>query len=120
MNPGALIPDVGHFEEIAIETCLTNRVLEEGFMGSGRTRGNDDAVQPMFFDLLLHQFLGILRTGVEVILHMDDARQCSGIFGHCRDVHHSPDIDPAMADKDPNTRPFIIHVLFRNVFLFGD
>jgi len=45
MDPGALIPDVGLLEEILVETAVSDRLLKEGLMGAGRTRGHHDPVE---------------------------------------------------------------------------
>jgi hypothetical protein len=74
MDPGALIADVGHFEEITVEPCLADCVLEQRLMGSRGAGSDDHPIQPMLVDDLLHLLLSILGAGIEVILHVDDIR----------------------------------------------
>jgi hypothetical protein len=74
VDPGALIADIGHFEEIAVEPCLANGVLEEGLMRPWGAGSDEHPVQSMLFDDLLHLLLSILGAGIEVILHVDDIR----------------------------------------------
>ncbi len=119
VDPGTLIPDIGHLEEITVEAGLPDRVLEERLMGSRSARGNNDPIQFVFFDDLLKQLLGILRAGVEIVIGIDDMGECPGILYDGRDIDHAGDIDSAVTDEGANPGSFIIHILFRDVFLFG-
>ena len=118
VDPGALIP-IGHIEEVTVETCLTNRVLKQGFMSSRRTRSHHHPVQ-LCSSITFLMILGILRAGIEVSLGIDDMGQCPGILHHSRDIHNPADINPAVADEGTDTGPLIIHILLRNIFLLGD
>ena len=53
MHPGVLVADVGHFEEVLVEPGGLESLSEQGLMGSGRTGGHDDAVQPLLGNALL-------------------------------------------------------------------
>jgi hypothetical protein len=119
MDPGTLIPDIGHLKEVTVETGLPDRVLKERFVGSGSARGHKDTVQIVFFDRLLNHFLGVLRARIEVSIHIDDMGECPGIFDDGRDIDHSGDVDPAVTDEGADPGSFIIDIRFRNVFFFG-
>jgi hypothetical protein len=106
VNPGALIPDIGHLEEILIETHFPNRFLEHGFMGSRRAGGNENPVQLMFLDGFLDLLLGILGTGVKVFVDVDNPFKRLGILFHLGNLDDPSDIDPAVADKD--TDPWLL------------
>ncbi len=70
-----------------------------GLRAAGR---HDHAVELVLFDDLLHLILGILGTGKQILLGMDDVGQLFGIFGHPFDIHHTGDVHPAVADEYPH------------------
>jgi hypothetical protein len=63
MDPGALVPDVGHLQEVLIEAAAPEGLLEEGLMGPGRTSGDNDPVQFLFLNHFLQLLLGVLGAG---------------------------------------------------------
>ena len=47
VDPGVVLPDIGHLVVVLVDACLTEGVAEEGFQGSGGAGRNDDAVQAL-------------------------------------------------------------------------
>ena len=118
VHPGVLVADVGHFQEIGVQTRLPQGVLEQGFVGPGGAGRDDDAVEIKLLDLLGNEFLGIGGAGEEIVFHRDDARQAPGVFRQGLDVHHPGDVDAAGADKDPDADLLSRDIPFRRIGLF--
>ncbi len=53
VNPGVLIPDIGHFKQILVEARIPDGLLEKSFMGSGGAGGHHHPVDLLFNDDLL-------------------------------------------------------------------
>ena len=45
VHPGALVADVGHFQQVGIQAGIAQRVAEDRLVGPRGARGHDDAVQ---------------------------------------------------------------------------
>ena len=52
MNPGILVPDIGHFKQIFVQAAGLKGFHENGFMGLGGAGGHHHPVQPVFPDQL--------------------------------------------------------------------
>ena len=115
MHPGALIADIGHLEKIFVEAHLPNRFLKERLMGARRAGGDHHPVQMMLIDCLFDLLLRILRTGIEVFIHVFHVRQRAGIFLHLGDVNDPADVDSAVTHKDADPGRLPCHVAFRRV-----
>ena len=107
VNPRALVADVGHLEEIGVQTGFSHCLPKNGFVGSGGAGSYDDAVQVVLEDNVAHVILRVLRTGVEVVLGVGDVGQLPGVLRNVGHVYDPADVDPAMADKnaDPGLLP---------------
>jgi hypothetical protein len=116
MNPGALVTNVGHFEKIRVQPDLSNSILKKGLMGSWGARCHHYPVQAMLLDNPLNLLLGILGTGIEVILYVNHLGKALGILRHIRDIHHATNVDPTMAYENANARPLISYVNFGAIF----
>ena len=76
VDPGALVADVGHLEQILVETGGAQHFLEDGLVGGGAAGRHHHPVQVVFPDLLHHLGLGVLGAGEEVglgVLHVGKA-----------------------------------------------
>src|SRR3972149_9782977 len=104
MHPGTLIADIGHLEEVFIKPHLANRLPEKRLMGARRTGSHDHAVEIMLINSRFDLFLGILRAGVEVFIHIYDLGKRPGIFLHLRDIDDSSYVNPAVAYEDTDPR----------------
>ena len=50
VNPGALVADVRHFEQVLVQAGLPHGLPEQRFMRSGGAGGHDDPVEFVLFD----------------------------------------------------------------------
>ena len=117
VHPGALVADVGHLEEVLVETRLPDRLLEQGLVGPRRAGGDDHPVQAVLLDRLLDLLLGILRAGVEIFVHVHHVGKRAGVLLHAGDVDDPADVDPAVADEDADPGRLPRHVAFGRVLL---
>ncbi len=120
VDPGTLVPDIGHLEEILVQTGISDERSEKGLVGPRGARSHHNPVQAVFFDGLLDLFLGILGTGKEVFLGMDDLRQACSVAAHLRHVHDTADIDAAVADENADAGCLSGYILFRRERLQGE
>jgi len=86
VNPGTLIPDVGHLEQILIQPRLGARALEERHMGARRTGRHHDAGEPMFLDGIHDLGNARFGTGIEVVLGKNHVGQPGRILGQARAI----------------------------------
>ena len=98
-DPGDMLPDVRHLEEIAVEARLFNGPPEGELVHAGGAGGHHDAVEPLPPDRLLDLILSRLGAGIHVIGGIDDARQLPRLFRDPRDVDRARDVVAAVADK---------------------
>ena len=123
VNPGALVADVRHFEQVLVQAGLPHSLPEHRFMGSGRTGGHDDPVQVVLFDRVADLCLGVLRAGVEVVFDMNDILERSRVISHLRNIDDAADVDAAVADEyaDPGflalLRQFPADILFLTIIV---
>ena len=118
VNPGTLIPDISHFEQVLVQPRLSNGGLEERFVGPWRTGRHDHPVEFMLRDHLLDMVLGVLGTGKKVVLGIRHVWQGLGIIPHGRDIDDRADIDPAVTDEHPDSRLLALHTdLFRELLM---
>ncbi len=117
VHPAALVPDVGHFEEIAVQSGILQGSLKSRFMGSGRTRGDHHPVEVMLNYFLFDFLLGILGAGIQIVLSINHMIQSAGIIPHDGDIYNSPDIYPTVADKYPDPGFLLTYIPFFRVFL---
>ncbi len=75
VHPTALIADVGHLKEVGIQSCATNCLAEDRFVGARRAGSDDDPVQAVLLYALLDQLQRVGGAGINRILGVDDVRQ---------------------------------------------
>ena len=117
VDPRALVADVGHPEEIGVESFFPQGLAKERLMGPGRTGGDDDPVEPLLLYHLSDPLLRVLGTGEEVVLGIDHMRERLDVLPYRRHIHHRPDVDPAVTDKDPDPRFLPAHIPLRGICL---
>ena len=110
VNPGALIPDVGHLKEVLVEAGFLDGLLEGGFMGARRAGGHHHAVEVVLLDPFLDESLGVLGAGKQAVLHEGDMGQGAGVVPHRLHIDHAGDIDAAAADEDADPGLFGGHI----------
>ncbi len=121
MDPGTLVSNIGHGEEVTIQASLSNGFLEKRFMSARRTRSNDHAVNIILENDFLDFALGVLRTGVEVLASIYDVGQSSGVLNGGGDVDYAADIFTAVTDEDADAWWLACYVNLGRVLLgFGE
>jgi hypothetical protein len=116
VNPAALFTEVGHFQEIRIETGGLEHLPESGFMKPWGTGSHYNAVKVVFeyifFDLLLARF----GTGITDIFGDHDIIQAGSRFSHFPAVHGLGNIQTAVAHvhADASGSIHIISFFFMN------
>ena len=104
VHPASLVANVGHFKEVGIEPRPPDRLAKDRLVRTGRTRGDNDAVQVVFLDLVLDQLERVGRARVRRVICIDDIVQAGRIRRHVCHVDHPRDIAAAAADKTPDAR----------------
>ena len=116
-----MIPDIGHLEEAAIQTCVSEGFLEKGFVGPGRAGGHHHPIQAVFLDLFGDGFLGVLGAAIKIGVCIDNIIHVVSILGELLHIHHPADIGPAGADKDPDARLLLyLHLSRIGLHLYPD
>ena len=116
--PGALIPYIGHFEKIWIETRSPNGLPEERFMGPWRAGRDNDPVQISFLYRLFHSLLSIDGTGIQAVLNVHNIGKRPGELPYLGYIDHPPDVLAAVTHENtyPGSLPGYI-LLRRPLFL---
>ncbi len=119
VNPGALVTDVCHVAEVLVEPSVLACLPEEGLVGPGRARGDDDPVEVLRLYSLGYRLQGVLCTCVSDICRVDYSGQVRGEFRNRLDVHCSCDVGSAVADPYAHAGLFSCDVLLLGVLLGG-
>ena len=119
MNPGAVLPDIGHFEVILVNAALPERIAEQRFQGPGGAGGHNHPVELFFLDGLRDGIGRIGGTGKQLLGSVDNVRKRLAIFHHRRHIDHFSDIGAAMAYKNTDPGLFCGHIFFGWVGSFG-
>ena len=114
--PRILFPDVGHLEQMRIQPGSPKRLLEQRLVRARRARGHHHPIQSILLNPLPNALLGVLRTGVQIVLGEDYSRQTGSIVDHLRNLHHTPNVDPTMTDKDAYPCILLAHVPLRWIY----
>ena len=117
MDPRALIADVGHREQVGIESRVAQGFLEENLVRARRTRSHHQAVQLVLADHVLDVLLVGIRAGVQARLGVRHARHLARTFRHLIHVHHGRDVVAAVADEHAHARLLVGDIAFPGVLL---
>ncbi len=115
MDPGVMLPDVGHFEVILIDPGLAQGVPEQRFERSRGAGGDDHAVEP-FLPGDVRDFLG--RVGgarKHLLLGIDDIGQRQAVIDGGGNIHRPADIRPAVTHEDADPRLLLGDVPLRRI-----
>ena len=104
MDPGILIPDIGHLKEVFVNTAGFEGIHEYSLVGFGRARRNHDPIESVFLNERFHFLLGVLGACKEILSGVHHMGKCFGIFFQHADVHDTRNVDTAVADKHPYSR----------------
>ena len=103
MNPGTMLAQVRHFAEERIQSHLRTCFSESRFMHAGRTCGDYNSVEFLFFDGFPDKTLSRFGTHIFIIDAEFDTRNGSASFCYFRTIHRCTDILTAMADKNSDS-----------------
>ncbi len=119
MNPGALIPDIGHFKQESVQTRFANGVLKKWLMRSWAAGSYHNAVKVVLLNNLHKPGLGIGRAGIEILFSIHYVWKTPGIFSNAGHIDHPCDVCPATADK--YTHPWFLasDIYLRGILLIG-
>ena len=120
VNPGALVADIGHGEEVLVEPRDPQRFLEQRLVRSRRARGHHQAVEAMFADEVLDSLLVGVAAGVEAGFGVDDVGHLAGAACDFFDVHDGCDVVSAVADEHPDAGLFVGDVALPGIFELRD
>ena len=114
MDPGILVANVGHGDEILVQPGLAEGVLEQGLMGTGAAGGHHHPVEALGVEHFLEFLQRIRGAGKGGGVGVDHLGQGAGISRHRRHIDDAGDIDAAVAYEYTDAR-----VLLGNVFFLG-
>ena len=100
VDPGAVLADVGHLEQVGVEAALVHAAPEGDLVHVGRAGRHHDAVELLLLDGLLDGRLAGLGTGVHDVLGVDHVLEAESLLGHAGHVDRGRDVGAAVADED--------------------
>ena len=75
MYPGTLVPNICHFKEVFVDSCVGQCFLEKRLMGLWRAGCYNYPGQALFFYYLGYLVLCVLRATEHVVLYIDNPGQ---------------------------------------------
>ena len=117
VHPGAVIADVGHLEEIAVQSDLADVLLEELLVRAGRARRHHHPVERVLLNAFLDLGQRVLRAGVEQVFRVGHAGEILRCFRHRGYVHGAGDVRPARADEYTHPGLLGAHVALLGILL---
>ena len=107
MHPGALVSDISQFEEVLVQSRLTQCFAENRLVSPRRAGSHDNTVETV----LANHFFNILQTAVRAGEHgvrgEDDIRLSGYGRGNPLHIHDGSDVPAAVADENPDAGLFI-------------
>ena len=100
VDPGAVLADVGHLEEVGVQAALVDAAPEGHLVHVGRAGRHHHAGEPLLLDGLLDGRLAGLGTRVDEVLGVDHVLEAESPLGDARAVDRAGDVGAAMADED--------------------
>ena len=100
VHPGAMLPDVGHVEEVLVDPSLAEGVAEQRLVGPGRASSHHHPVEPLLADGLRDLGGGIGGADKEPLLGMTDVIEAPRVLHNRRYVDDPADVRAAVTGKD--------------------
>ncbi len=100
MHPGAMLADIGHFDQIGIQSLQGGRFAKGPQVHVGRTGSHDDAGQPFGDDFPANERLPRIGAHVLVGDRARDAGQLGDLRGRLLHVDVAGDVLAAPANKN--------------------
>ena len=104
VHPAAVLPDVGHFEQVGVQPRLDAGGSEGGLVQPGGAGGHDHPIELVLPDVGLDLLLARIRTGVHRVRGQHHIVQGSGISRNILAIEGPVDVQAAVADVDPYPR----------------
>ena len=99
VHPRTLVADIGLLEQVLVEAGVAYRLLKERLMRTRRAGGNDHPVEVLLLYDLHQPILGILGTGEEIFLDVDDIGKRLCVLDDFRNPDHTRYVYAAIADE---------------------
>ncbi len=115
VDPGAVLPDVGHVQVVLVETGLSEGVAEERLQGPRRAGRDDDPIEAVLLDGVGDLLGGVRRAGEELIGGVDHVRQGKGVLHRGGDPHDPADVGAAVAHEDADLGTLQGHVPLQRI-----
>ena len=120
VHPGALIANVGHLQQIGVETGIAQRIAEDRFVGSRRAGGDDDAIQAILVDPPLDLLLVVVSAGIDAVLGEGHVGEVAGVLDDGIHRDDGGDVAATVADEHADARRLIRDVVFGWIVLAPD
>ena len=117
VDPGALVTDVGHVEQVFVQASVPAGLPEERLVGPGCAGCDDDPVEVVLLDCGGDGLQAVLGACVLGLLGEDDVGQGLGVGCDGGDVDHGSDVDSAVADPYSDTGLLTLDILLSGVDL---
>src|SRR3990172_8955915 len=101
MDEGALLPDVGIFDQVGIESHTSGHLLHGPSNLPLGTSGNYDSIEPMFSDASLDTINILRKAGQPHLFHMDNLSQPFGCIDEIRNGKALLQLLSTMAEENP-------------------
>ncbi len=101
VDPGAMLPDIGHIEEILIDARFPKGVPEQRFKGPGGAGGDHHPIEPFFLGQVRYFLGGIGGAGKQLFLGVDHIGQGQSVFDRGRNIDDLPILAPQWQTKTP-------------------
>ena len=98
VDPAVLVTDIGHFEEVFVQSGLLHRRAEDRLMGPRRTGGDNHPIHDSVTNILLHHLLPRIRTHEQILARNHHVRERFREISYCRNVDDAGNIGTAMTD----------------------
>ncbi|OPY08641.1 MAG: hypothetical protein A4E66_01834 [Syntrophus sp. PtaB.Bin001] len=106
MNPGVVLPDIGHFIVVLVDSSFPDGVPEQHFQSSGGAGRDNHAVESQFSGLVGNFLGGVRRTGKQLLLGIDHVRKRKGVFHNLGNIDYPTDVGPAVTHEHADLRLF--------------
>src|SRR5208337_2576422 len=120
VHPRTLVAYIGLLEEVLVKAGVAHRLLEERLVRTRRAGGNDHPVEVLLLYDLHQPILGILGTGEEVFLDVDDIWKRLCVFDDFGNPDNTRYVYAAIADEYTDLRRLRTYVALLRESFFPD
>jgi len=102
VHPAAMFPNVGHFQEIRIESRVLEHSAKGWFVEARGARSNDNSVESMGCDIFFDPLLSRFRAGIGDIPGNHHVIKARGGVCDFLAIHGARNIQSTLADVNAN------------------